>query len=64
MFLFLERKVFYERTCFLLASKIQCHKFIPVKIRSLHWNGPACTCKEKVWMKETAEYKMSQSSFF
>ena len=49
---------------FLLVSNIQCHKFFPMKISSLHWNDAAYTRTEKLWWKVTGETQMSWSPFF
>ena len=35
-----------------------------MKIRSLHWNDAAFTCKEKSWRKVTGEYPVSKPPFF
>ena len=42
-----------------MATNIQCNKFFPMKISSLHWNGTLYTCKEKLWQKVVGEYQMS-----
>ena len=34
------------------------HKFFPMKIGSLHWNGAAETCKEQLWWKVAGEYQI------
>ena len=45
------RKSFFRGTCYLLASNTVCNKFFLMKISSLHWNGAAYICKEKLWEK-------------
>ena len=34
------------------------HKFFPMKIGSLHWNGAAETCKGQLWWKVAGEYQI------
>ena len=53
----ISREQFFSWTCFLLASNTLHHKFFLMKISSLHWNGTAYTCKEKLWWKVTGEYQ-------
>ena len=40
------------------------HKIFPMKISSLHCNGAAYTCNEKLCWKGAGEYQMSQFPFF
>lgn len=40
------------------------HKFFLMKINSLHWNGVAYTCKEKLWWRVAGEYQILQPPFF
>ena len=60
----ISREELFRGTWFLLASNTLRHKFFPMKISSLHWNGAAYTCKEKLWRKVADEYQMSWSPFF
>ena len=48
----------------LLASNTLRHKFFPIKICSLQWNGAALTCKEQLWRKFAGEYQVWKSPFF
>ena len=52
------QRIAFQRN-FLLAPSIQGHMFFSMKTISLHWNGSAGTCKEKLWQKVTGEYQMS-----
>ena len=59
---------FFRETCWSsLASYCLLTLYVtilfPMKKRRLHWNGAACTCKEKSWRKLAGEYQISKSEY-
>ena len=53
------QRIAFQKNLVLLASNNQHHKFFPMKLSSLHWNGTAYNYKEKLGRKVTDEYQMS-----
>ena len=58
------RRIAFKRNLLLIGFQYSTSQVFTMKIRNLHWNGAAYTCKEKLWRKVAGEYQMSKSLFF
>ena len=53
------QRIAFRRNLILIGFQHLRHKFFPMKISNLHWNGAVSTCNEKLWPKVAGEYQMS-----